>query len=145
MKRTLKRESKVLEIAGIEGMATSIGGGGSWDREAVRGRVGRIGASLPADSCRVRQRVSVARARGQDGFLLVDKGRGKVAGSATARILQTVGLCTDWDRGSGTGRRLRVADRTGRLVRDRGSRPMDGGRAVSVRAVRCGSGDQSGS
>jgi hypothetical protein len=27
MKRTLKRESKVLEIAGIEGMASSIGGG----------------------------------------------------------------------------------------------------------------------
>jgi DNA-directed RNA polymerase subunit N (RpoN/RPB10) len=27
MKRTLKRESKVLEIAGIEGMASSIGRG----------------------------------------------------------------------------------------------------------------------
>ena len=38
MKRTLKRELKVLEIAGIEGMATSIGRGNSFRGAAGVGR-----------------------------------------------------------------------------------------------------------
>ena len=47
MKRTLKRESKVLEIAEIEGMATSRGGA-IQPRGCRRGVYGGIGASLPA-------------------------------------------------------------------------------------------------
>jgi hypothetical protein len=38
MKRTLKRESKVLEIAEIEGMASSIGAGISPGRACARSR-----------------------------------------------------------------------------------------------------------
>jgi hypothetical protein len=51
MKRTLKRESKVLEIAGIEGMSTSLGGV-ILLRAWACGQVARIAARLPA-ACRL--------------------------------------------------------------------------------------------
>ena len=73
MKRTLKRESKVLEIAEIEGMATSVG------RVLFLCVVGFCGQLSPA--C-VRAMVVVRvllLVRSQNGFASVDNDMGKVA------------------------------------------------------------------
>jgi len=86
MKRTLKRESKVLEIAGIEGMASSSGRG-IFGRACWLGRVA-IGLVVFAG-------IGVGLGRepvlfpglGQDGFAVVENGFGKVAVPSRAQIL----------------------------------------------------------
>ena len=85
MKRTLKRESKVLEIAGIEGMASSIGRGifgqASW--------LGRVAIGFVVFAARfVPGREPVLfPGLGQDGFAVVENGFGKVAVSSRGQSL----------------------------------------------------------
>jgi hypothetical protein len=77
MKRTLKRESKVLEIAGIEGMASSSGRGilpsGPGHGRVAIGSLAFAGRSAPGP-----ERV-LSPGLGQDGLAAVEKRPGKVA------------------------------------------------------------------
>ena len=84
MKRTLKRESKVLEIAGSEGMASSIGLGNF--RASVCGPIGSQLAllSLRRGLWSGREPV-LSPGLGQDGFAVVENGVGKVAVSSRGR------------------------------------------------------------
>ena len=85
MKKTLKRESKVLEIAEIEGMASSSGRG-------IPGRgpgpVGvAIGSTAFAASAALGPGPDRSPGLGQDGFGLVEKGVGKVAVPSGAELI----------------------------------------------------------
>jgi hypothetical protein len=85
MKRTLKRESKVLEIAGIEGMASSIGRG-ILGQAPWFGRVA-IGFVVFAARLGLGREPVLFPGLGQDGFAVVENGSGKVAVPARGQIL----------------------------------------------------------
>jgi len=85
MKRTLKRESKVLEIAGIEGMASSIGLG-IFGRASWFGRVA-IGFVVFAVRLVLGREPVLFPGLGQDGFAVVENGLGKVAAASRGQIL----------------------------------------------------------
>ena len=133
MKRTLKRESKVLEIAEIEGMASSIGAGISPGR--TRARSLRNWLWPLRCGWRPRRQPVLSSGLGQDGFAVVENRRregGRPLGGGPYRPgrmdcrgsrrenphrLRAVGSSVQWLAGAGGMQCL--ASAAGRQLRDR--------------------------